>query len=991
MFMSQTLEEYKKFIKQRLEPISDILAHIAAGDFSKKLDIPAEDDEFTELYVGFDFMMEDLQEHLTERKRVENIISRLYDISEVVSSEANLDQLFKAIHKHLGTIVNTTNFFIGLYDKKSDLISFPYFADEKDNKFVILRVSESGSLSSEVIKTRKPLIIKKEEFKKRLVKEELQLWGTLPEVWLGVPLKIKDDIIGVLGMQSYTDPNLYTEKDIALMESISDQIAIAIDHKKKEEDLKESEEKWRSVVENAPDIIMTVDREGAIQFINVTVPDLKMEEVVGSSIYDYIESEHHNRVKKYLKRIFRTGKPIAYQVSGVGPKGTTSWYESRIGPIKHDGKVVAATIITTDITKRKQAEEELEKHRKNLEDMVKERTEELIKANELLLREVEERKHAEVALRESEEKYRHLVERANDGITIIQDFELKYINPALASMLGYSPDEMIGTKFMKYIVPDELPKIKERYERRMKGEKVPPVYETKAYKKNGELINIELNAGLIQFEGEPADLVFARDIGERKRAEEELKISEKRYRSVFENVSDVIFTVNSDFVLSSISPTVEDMSGYKPEDLIGTAVEDLDFLTPESLERALGRMELILAGKDIGYQEYEFKAKDGTKRLVEVSYTPLYEKGEFNSIICVARDITERKLAEEKLRESEELYKSLVKTLPDAVTSTDLEGKITYVSPRTLQIHGFDHADEILGKGAFELIHPDYRETAVKNLQRTLTEGFVRNLEYTLLKKDGTPFTGLLSAALIRDAHGNPKSFIATTKDITERKIVEEQIKASLEEKEVLLRELHHRVKNNIQVISSMLRLHTGHIEDKNYAESIKEIGNRIRTMSLIHEKLYQAKDLAHIDFKEYIKELVNNLFRFYGVNINKIRPKIVSDGISLDIDTGIPCGLIINELVSNSLKHAFPDENKGGEILIEIQQEDKDKYALVVSDNGLGFPKELDFRNTDTLGLQLVNTLVAQLEGTIELNRKGKTEFKIVFQHEKKEVKANA
>jgi len=162
--------------------------------------------------------------------------------------------------------------------------------------------------------------------------------------------------------------------------------------------------------------------------------------------------------------------------------------------------------------------------------------------------------------------------------------------------------------------------------------------------------------------------------------------------------------------------------------------------------------------------------------------------------------------------------------------------------------------------------------------------------------------------------------------------------------------------------------------------------------MALIHEKLYKSKDLAHIDTYEYINDLVNSLFRVYGVNINKVKPKITVDNISLDIDMGIPCGLIINELVSNSLKHAFSDSGKG-KILIDIKPlaSNEEKISLTVSDNGSGFPENIDFRNTETLGLQLVNTLVDQLGGTIELDTVGKTEYKIVFSHEKKEVKDNA
>ncbi|WP_455392107.1 PAS domain S-box protein [[Eubacterium] cellulosolvens] len=926
----------------------------------------------------------ELEKSEFEQARAQNIISGLYNISKLVSSEANLDDLFKAIHKHVGSIVNAKNFFIGLYDKNSDLISFPYFVDEKDKKFVILKVSESGSLSSEVIKSKKPLLIKKKDFIKRLEAKELKLWGTLPEVWLGVPLRIKNEIIGVLGLQSYTTPDLYSEEDFALMESISDQIAIAIDHKRTEDELKESEERWRSVVENAPDIIITVDSEGTIKYINRTISGLNKDEVMGQKLYEYLPPDFQDTQRKSLARVFKTGKSTTYQLKGMGPDGSTSWYESRLGPIRHNGKVVAATLITTDITKRKLAQEELEKHQKNLKESVKERTEELLKANEKLQQEIKVRERAQVALRESEEKYRNLVERANDGIAIIQGAIIKYVNPALARMMGYTIDEVVGANFVNFIATDELSKVKNRYNRRIKGEDVPAVYETAFINKDGSRVDIELNAGIISFEGKPADFVLIRDIMERKQAEQKLRESEERFRLLFQNISDVVFVFNSDLILTNITPTVERMSGYKPEELIGSSFADLDFLTPESLKQAFESAEKIFAGEDLGYKLYEFVAKDGTTRFAEVNYTTVFDEDELVEIVSVARDVTERKLAEEKLRESEELYRSLVKTLPDAVYSTDLEGNFIYVSPRTLQLHGYDKADKLMGKNAFELIHPDYNEIAKENMHRTLEEGVARNLEYTLLKKDGSNFTGLLSTALIRDAHGNPKSFITTVSDISERKQVEEQIRDSLEEKEILLREIHHRVKNNIQVITSMLNLQSGHVKDKQYIESMKEIQNRIRTMALIHEKLYQSKDFAHIDFNVYIKDLINSLFRFYGVNINKIKPKIEVDGISLGIDAGIPCGLIINELVSNSLKHAFKNGTRG-EIQIELRQESDDYIALIVGDNGSGFPKDIDFRKTETLGLQLVNTLVDQLGGTIELDSNGRTEFKIIFREEKK------
>ena len=213
-----------------------------------------------------------------------------------------------------------------------------------------------------------------------------------------------------------------------------------------------------------------------------------------------------------------------------------------------------------------------------------------------------------------------------------------------------------------------------------------------------------------------------------------------------------------------------------------------------------------------------------------------------------------------------------------------------------------------------------------------------------------------------------------------EHKRMEEQIKASLKEKEVLLREIHHRVKNNMQVISSLLRLQSEYIKDKKYIEMLKESQNRIRSMAFIHEKLYQSKDLANIDFNRYIKSLTDDLFRSYGVSTDKIALKMDIESVSLGVDAAIPCGLIINELVSNSLKHAFPG-GREGEIKIVLRRTDGKEIELLVSDDGVGIPEDLDFRNTESLGLQLVTGLSEdQLQGKIELNRAKGTEFRIRF-----------
>lgn len=227
-------------------------------------------------------------------------------------------------------------------------------------------------------------------------------------------------------------------------------------------------------------------------------------------------------------------------------------------------------------------------------------------------------------------------------------------------------------------------------------------------------------------------------------------------------------------------------------------------------------------------------------------------------------------------------------------------------------------------------------------------------------------------------------------KELAERNKAEEQVRSSLREKEVLLKEIHHRVKNNLQVISSLLSLQATQTKDRETHDMFLESQNRVKSIALIHEKLYQSKDLAKIDFAEYAKNLVNHLFRSYGVSPDLNAPEIRILDTYLTVETAIPYGLILNELVSNCFKHAFPKGRKG-RIFIDFHREKDHAYMLTVADNGIGFPDHVDYKHTDSFGLQLVQTLVAQLSGTIELKKGGGTKFIITspipMEHENQEV----
>ena len=254
--------------------------------------------------------------------------------------------------------------------------------------------------------------------------------------------------------------------------------------------------------------------------------------------------------------------------------------------------------------------------------------------------------------------------------------------------------------------------------------------------------------------------------------------------------------------------------------------------------------------------------------------------------------------------------------------------------------------------------------------------------------------------------------YVTLTTDITEQKKAEKylinahddleikvqertsELLATLQEKELLLREIHHRVKNNLQIISSLLNLQIPYIKDEQAIEFFKESQNRVKSISMVHEKLYQSKSLDKIEFKDYISNIVTNLFQTYDVDQDTIEYKPSLDNIKLNIETSIPCGLIITELITNSIKHAFPAteglgpsnkkftslNGKKGKIWVKLHSNDK-KFNLIIKDNGIGLPEGLDFKNTESLGLQLVDLLVNQVDGVIELNQENGTEFKIEFE----------
>lgn len=316
----------------------------------------------------------------------------------------------------------------------------------------------------------------------------------------------------------------------------------------------------------------------------------------------------------------------------------------------------------------------------------------------------------------------------------------------------------------------------------------------------------------------------------------------------------------------------------------------------------------------------------------------------------------------------------IISTMSNFLFLLDSEEKIINVNKASRDLLGYDDS-ELIGKPV-EIIFPGTNEKKAM-FNGLMGKKFLESKETCLRTKDGTIIPVFFSISLIQSEDNETVGIVCIGSDITDMVSAKNEIKNSLQEKELLLREVHHRVKNNLQIISSLLNLQSGYIKNKDDLEIFKDSLSRVKSMAFIHEQLYQSSNFVNINFSEYIGNLVTYLLHYYTEDPGSIKLNINVEDVFIDLDTSIPLGLIINELVTNSLKHAF--QGKPGEISIDLHSIDDNQYMLTVADNGTGLPEGFDF-NTETLGLQLVNGLVKQLDGTIELDSINGTRFKIII-----------
>jgi|CXWL01.1.fsa_nt_gi PAS domain S-box-containing protein len=430
------------------------------------------------------------------------------------------------------------------------------------------------------------------------------------------------------------------------------------------------------------------------------------------------------------------------------------------------------------------------------------------------------------------------------------------------------------------------------------------------------------------------------------------------------------------------TPTYFAMLGYGPDEGVGLRKDWLASLHPDDREAVAANIQAALEGADVPYRHNaRVLHADGSYRWVSVIGRVLErdEQGKPSRLLGVMMDITEMKRAEETVREREELFSSAFEHAPIGMALVSPDGRWLRVNGALCDLVGYSDA-ELRARTFQDITHPDDLDADLDSVRLLLAgETSSYQMEKRYLHASGRHVNVLLSVSLVRDNRGAPHYMIAQIQDITDRKRASAALETSLREKEGLLKEVHHRVKNNLQVITSLLRLEAGRSAEPATRAVLKDMRGRIHSMALLHEMLYRTANFARVELADYLRQLATQLVRGQNAAPGAVSLSLDLKPVEVDIDRAIPAALIVNELLSNSLKHAFP-EGRAGEVRLALDVDSAGLVRLCVSDTGVGLSPDFETRRTKSLGLQLVSDLSRQLGGDFEIDRTPETRFTVTF-----------
>jgi PAS domain S-box-containing protein len=595
-------------------------------------------------------------------------------------------------------------------------------------------------------------------------------------------------------------------------------------------------------------------------------------------------------------------------------------------------------------------------------------------------RDVTGRVRAEEALRVSENRTRSIVESIPiglhmyrlepDGRLIFQD-----ANPAADRILGVQNRNFIGKT------------IEEAFPALTKTETPRQYREAAVSGKTWEAEQIEYRENGIQgaykvlaFQTGPGAMAAAfEDVTERRRTLEALRDSEERFRRVFEH-SPVGMTLGDEhFRFIRVNSAFSKMLGYSEREL--AAMSFLDITHPDHRERDREMVRRLAERELSSYKtEKRYIRKSGSVIWGSVTVSTMWKPdGKFQYYLAMIEDVTARKETEEALRESEKKYRSIFESAIEGIFQSTPQGRYISVNPALAMMCGYDSPGQMMNAvtdiSKQMYIHEHDRIRFVEALKR---DGIVTDFVTEFRRKDGSRFWISTTARAVRDEGGECLYYEGMSLDITNRKILEDRVREDIREKNVLLKEIHHRVKNNLQIIVSLLNLQSAKIKDRKVLASFEEVRHRVYSMALLHEKLYKSENFADVPFKDYLSTLCRDLVSAFGAS-GRIQMDFDLEVIDISIDTAVPCGLIVNELITNAIKHAFPKGRKG-RIAVGFRRKDGKFAELKVADDGIGLPAEFNAAKAESLGLKIIHILTDQISGKLHVRSGKGAAFRLVF-----------
>lgn len=574
-------------------------------------------------------------------------------------------------------------------------------------------------------------------------------------------------------------------------------------------------------------------------------------------------------------------------------------------------------------------------------------------------------------------RYEAIFSTSQAGILLIEHpgLIIREVNTRIGRMLSYSPGELQGVPLSRvWKDKNEM----EAFFSAIADVRSASDVETRLLRKNGEEIVVLLSVG----SGYGKSVVLTvTDITGRKIAEKEREQERLRSQTYLNTAGVMLFVIKANHTISLVNRRANEVLGTSGEQIIGTDWFS-SFLPEENREEERQKFNRILTGKPVKNDSFEctILTRKG-ERLIAGHFTALQDDNSLTTaVLYSADDVTEARRMQEEIRLSEANYRTLFEVGGTATAILTREGTLTLINTRFERLSGYSKAEvenrmnwydfiprrgKGHGYGNDKTVHPAIHWPPEIDAG-TMPAMQPQEYEVRFQIRDTTYRDVIIWTSAIPGTD----RYVASILDISSRKKAEDELLRSLQEKEVLLKEVHHRVKNNMQVISSLISLQSDKISDPESLERLRESQNRIKSMALVHESLYQSENLASIDPAGYLKNLASEVISSYSLDTTiDVEFNIMVH--VMDIDTALPCGLIVNELVSNSLKHGFKGRNQG-KITIKLTETDEE-YTLSVRDNGCGLPADFDIAGLDSLGIKLINVLTRQMRGTIEIETGGR------------------